>query len=33
MAYVRGQEYAKRALEIVAAGGHNLLKLWTISSV
>lgn len=28
---IRGQEYAKRALEIVASGSHNLFKLWTIS--
>jgi magnesium chelatase family protein len=29
LAEVRGQEHAKRALEIAAAGGHNLLTLWT----
>ncbi|MFC2095022.1 magnesium chelatase domain-containing protein [Candidatus Bipolaricaulota bacterium] len=29
LAEVRGQRQAKRALEIAAAGGHNLLRLWT----
>ena len=26
---IKGQESAKRALEISAAGGHNILKMWT----
>ena len=26
---IRGQEHAKRALEVDAAGGHNILTLWT----
>ncbi len=31
ISWVRGQEYAKRALEITAAGAHNLLNLGSLS--
>ena len=30
---IKGQEHVKRALEIAAAGGHNLLMLWTNTSI
>ncbi len=29
IAEIRGHEHAKRALEVAAAGGHNVLTLWT----
>ncbi len=33
ISWIKGQEYAKRALEITAAGGHNLLKVGSLSQL
>lgn len=29
---MRGQEFAKRALEVATPGGHNILMMWIILS-